>query len=410
MSRPVGLRGIDLPPNVPEDRVVDFDMYNPPNIENGLQEAWAALQTATPYDVIWTPRNEGHWIAVSAEVLKEVSADTKTFSNKINFLPKSAGSLGLLPTALDPPEHRPYRRVLNEVFGPPSIQPLEPSIRKFARALIEAVVPRGSCDFVKDYSSVLPIKVFMELLDLPLEDAGHLTHIADQMTRPDGSMTPEQTTKVYNDYLTPIIEARREHPGTDALTRVVNAEVGGKPMTLEECRKMVGLLLLAGLDTVVNLLAFIMQFLASNPATRRQIAQNADALPHAMEELLRRFGPVADARLVVKTKEIDGVTLLEGDMISRPTMLYGLDPAITPCPMDVDVTRESVSHFTFGHGIHSCPGTHLARLELKVTIEEWLRAVPEFEIVPGAKVQHHSGIVGAVESLPLQWPVPTSGL
>lgn len=408
MSAQMASEWYDIPANVPRDRVVDFDMYNPPKIEEGLQEAWTTLQSATPYGVVWTPRNGGHWIAVTADCVKDVSADPQSFSNKINFLPKAAGSHGFIPATLDPPEHRPYRKLVSEAFSAPMIRPLEPSIREIARGLIENIAPQGECDFVKDYAGVLPIQVFMKLLDLPLEDADRLSEIADQMTRPDGSMTMTEATDAYYEYLRPVIEARRTNPGDDVLSTVANGKIDDRFITVDECLKVAGIILLAGLDTVVNLLSFIMQFLASNPVARQQLTTDQEGLAHGMEELLRRYGPVADARLITESREIDGVTVEEGDMIARPTMLYGLDSNIARCPMDVDLSRENVRHFTFGHGIHSCPGSHLARMELKVTIEEWLRAVPEFGIAHEADIRHQSGIVGAVESLPLHWEIGDS--
>lgn len=395
--------GTPRPANVPADRVVDFDMYDPPGIELGLQEAWAALQAHHPADLVWTPRNGGHWIPLDGEMIRDVSARHDVFSNRINFLPKEAGGHGFIPATLDPPQHQAYRKILNGAFGRGAIRPLESTIHQRARDLVEGLAPGGSCDFTTDYAGIFPVQVFLALIDLPKADADALKHIADQMTRPDGTITLAEATEQYFDYLRPVIDARRREPGEDALSTVVNGTVDGRPLTQTECLKIAGLLLLAGLDTVVNLLSLIMQYLAESADTRRYLFEDPDRIPAVSEELLRRFGPVVDARLIKAAVELDGVTLREGDMIARPTMLFGLDPQQHACPMDVDLQRASTTHLTFGYGIHHCPGAHLARVEIQATIQAWLARVPDVHVVPGATIRHQSGIVGAVDTLPLQW-------
>ncbi|GCE41175.1 cytochrome P450 [Rhodococcus sp. USK10] len=393
----------DLPRNVPSDRVVDFDMYNPSDIGLGLQEVWVKLQEESSHGLVWTPRNGGHWITLSADLLEDVHSRPRTFSNQINFLPKSAGSLNFLPSALDPPEHRPYRRILSEVLGPAAVRSLEPVVRATAEEIVDGLKPRGRCDFVKDYAEILPVRIFLELVDLPRSDGEYLKGIADQMTRPDGSMTLAEARQKYFDYLSPIVDERTKNPGEDVLSKIAGASIDGRKLSKDEVLRFAGLLLLAGLDTVVNLLSFIVQFLAGAPAARRHLIEHPEDLERNAEELLRRFGPVADARLVTEDIELDGVTVLDGDMVALPTMLFGLDKSKHPCPMNVDFTRESSEHFTFGHGVHHCAGSHLARMEVHSTLRALLAEIPDFEIVPGEKVEHLSGIVGAVRNLPLQW-------
>ncbi|MGH3892114.1 MAG: cytochrome P450 [Rhodococcus qingshengii] len=392
-----------LPDNVSADRVVDFDMFAPAEIGSGLQEAWAELQRSE-YGLVWTPHNGGHWIATRGQLLKEVFENHASFSSKCPFLPKEAGEqYSFIPTSLDPPEHRPYRKVLNTAVGPGSIRRIEGDIDKIAADLIDGLVAEGKCDFTKAFAEIFPVEVFLRLVDLPSSDSAHLKYIADQMTRPDGSMTMAEATDLFFDYLGPIIDERRANPGPDAISAVVQSTVDGNPLTQDECLRICGLLLLAGLDTVVNFLSFMMQHLAENPADRKKLVDHPDLVDNAAEELLRRYGLVADARIVNGDTEMDGATLLDGDMIAVPTMLFGLDPQVATCPMDVDLNRKDPEHFTFGHGVHHCAGSYLARYEIRTTLKEWLARIPEFEVVPNEKIRHQSGIVGAVVGLPLQW-------
>ncbi len=394
----------NLPANVSPDRVVDFDMFNPPHIDQGAQEAWKHLQDPGMRDLVWTPHNGGHWIATRGSLIQQMFTDFEHFSSECPFLPREAGEqYSFIPTSMDPPEQRPYRRILNASVGPHTIDRIGDDIRETARALIGDIRTTGSCDFTKEYAEVFPIKIFLMIVDLPLSDAPKLKYIGDQMTRPDGSMSMGEAIDLFFEYLSPFIDARTENPGDDAISTVVQSQVNGRPITKDEALKICGLLLLAGLDTVVNFLSFTMHFLATHPEERRALVADPQLIPTATEELLRRFGLVSDARLIKKDITIDGVDLKAGDMVALPTMLYGLDDRKNKCPMDVDFGREEIDHITFGHGVHHCAGAHLARVEIQTTLEEWLGQIPEFEVADPSGVGFQSGIVSSMTSVPLQW-------
>lgn len=393
-----------LPANVPADRVVDFDMFDPPGIDEGLHTAWKSLQAPGMADLVWTPFNGGHWIATRGKLIKEMFLDHEHFSSECPFLPKAAGEqYSFIPTSLDPPEQRPYRRVLNEGIGPKVISRIEGSIKELACKLIDDIKLRGRCDFTKEYAEIFPIHIFLMLVDLPLEDAPRLKYIGDQMTRPDGTMGMGEAIQQFFDYLSPIIDKRMREPGDDAISAIVQSKVNGRDLSKDEALKICGLVLLAGLDTVVNFLSFSMHFLAQNPAQRQLLIDDPELIPVATEELLRRFGLVADARLIKREIVVDGVQLNVGDMVALPTMLFGLDDRENACPMHVDFARKDISHITFGHGVHHCAGAHLARLEVQTTLREWLLRIPEFEIAAEADIGYQAGIVGAMTTLPLTW-------
>ncbi len=161
--------------------------------------------------------------------------------------------------------------------------------------------------------------------------------------------------------------------------------------------------MLAGLDTVVNFLGFAMMHMARSPDQRRELVAQPELIPEAVEELLRRFPIVTMAREVVGDFEYRGVFLKKGDMIATPTPLGGIDDQANACPMDVDFHRQTREHVTFGNGSHRCPGAFLARAEIRITLEEWLRRIPEFEIEPGHPISFTPGGVAVVDALPLLW-------
>ncbi|MBD1551518.1 cytochrome P450 [Pseudomonas typographi] len=397
------------PANVPSQRVVEFDMFDPPGLQEGLHSAWKRLQDPSLPDLVWTPYNGGHWIATRGKLIKQMFLDHEHFSSECPFLPREAGEqYSFIPTSMDPPQQRPFRRVLNEGIGPKVVDRVKDAIEQLSRTLIADIRNQGRCDFTREYAEIFPIHIFLMIVDLPVKDAARLKYIGDQMTRPDGSMSMAEAIRAFFDYLSPFIDERMRTPGEDAISIIVHSEVNGRPLSKDEALNVCGLVLLAGLDTVVNFLSFSLHYLATHPVERQMLVDDPELIPAATEELLRRFGLVSDARLIKQAIHVDGVLLQAGDMVALPTLLFGLDEREHGCPMHVDFNRADKSHITFGHGVHHCAGAHLARLEVQTTLREWLRQIPDFEIAAGAEIGYQSGIVGAMTRLPLVWATPAA--
>lgn len=393
------------PDHVPEDRIVDIDIYMPPGlVEHGFHKAWSDLAAHNP-PVVWTARNEGHWIALGGEALHEVQSDAERFSSRVIVLPKSIGEQhGLIPTTIDPPQHRPYRQLLNAHLNPATIRGLSESIRATAIELIEGFAARGHCNFTAEFAEQFPIRVFMALVDIDASEAPKIRHWAECMTRPGMDMTFEQGKAAFFEYLAPLVDARRAHPGADMLSGMLNADIGGRTLTRDEALSLSTQVLVAGLDTVVNVLGFIMCELAVNAGLRADLrARGADTLP-VVNELFRRFGLVSIAREVRHDTEFYGVHLKAGDMIAIPTQVHGLDPAVNPDPLVIDPARKRARHSTFGSGAHMCPGQELARKEVAITLEEWLKRIPDFAIGAQSDLSPVPGIVGALRRVELVWP------
>lgn len=392
--------------NVPADRIVDFDIYNPFHGQYDLHVAWTELQKSTPHQLVWTPHNEGHWIALSPEMITEVCSNPDRFSSRVVLVPKSTAGEAyseFIPLSLDPPVHRPFRKVLNDKLYGAAIHPLEPKVRKLTVDLIESFVANGRCDFVHEFAEQLPLRVFMQLVDLPVEHLPRLKHLADQFTRPDGSITPAQATQAFKAYIAPILEERKAKGGDDLLTHIATSEVSGRPMTLDESASLAIQVLVGGLDTVVNFMSFTMRILAETPDVQVRLAANHDLYAAAINECLRRLPLVSSAREVVADTAVDGVRLAAGDMVVAPTELYSLSPKMNENPMAFDLDRKVRNHVTFGTGHHTCPGQFLARMEMKVLLEEWFARIPRFELEPGQILRHRGGVVGGCEPFILRW-------
>ena len=396
----------DRPANVPAERVVDFDVYDPAGVADGFHEAFLALQAPGVPDLVWTPRNEGHWIVTRSELMTRIFPDSGAYSNRIIVIPKSVGEQHqMLPTTLDPPNHAAYRSLLQAGLAPPPNLAREDLIRRTANGLIDAFIHDGACNFTTAYAEQLPIRIFLGIVDLPLEDAPKLKLWSDQIVHPDGTMTYAEAEGHFHAYLWPHIEARLAGDGTDLLSVMVRGQVDGRPLSRPEMLSLCMQALLGGLDTIVNFLGFVFLFLARNPDHRRQLVAQPERISAAVEELLRRFPVVNVAREVRADVVCDGMLLKAGDVVMLSTALAGTDERAMSCPMDVDFNRRAGGHLAFGKGIHFCPGAHLARTEVRITLEEWLKRIPDFALAPGALITFRSGIVGTVDRLPLVWPV-----
>lgn len=400
------------PDHVPAHLVREIDMYALDGIEEGYHEAWKALQTPDMPELVWTPLTGGHWIATRGHIVKEVYENPPLFSSEVIFLPKEAGEkYQMVPTRMDPPEHTPYRKLLDSGLKLAKIRNVEEQVRQAAIDLIEPLVAKGECDFARDYANIFPVVVFMTLADLPMSDVPKLSKFAVDMTRPAGN-TPEEmaaTLEAGNNgffaYVEPIIRARTGGTGDDLISIMVNGTIDGEPIEHEKALGLISLLLLGGLDTVVNFLSFFMIYLARHPEKVAEIRDDDLKLRRGVEELFRRFPVVSEARMVAVDQTYRGVELKRGDMILLPTALHGLDEADNNNPWELDWDRRAPQHSTFGGGPHRCAGLHLARLEATVTLQEWIKRIPEFKLKDGANPVYHSGIVAAVENVPLEWPV-----
>ena len=399
-----------VPAHVPADRIREIDMYALDGIEQGYHEAWKRVQTPDTPGMIWTPFTGGHWIATKGELIREIYSDPARFSSEVIFLPKEAGEkYQMVPTRMDPPEHTPYRKALDKGLSLAQMRKVEEKVRAVAAELIDGFLARGECDFSAEYAAIFPVRVFMALADLPLSDVPLLCGFARQMTRPAGQNPEEMAADLEagNDgffaYVEPIIQARRGGSGADLITIMVNADIDGEPIGHDKAVGLVALLLLGGLDTVVNFLSFFMIHLGRHPEKVAELRDDPLVLMRGVEELFRRFPVVSEARMVAKDFEFDGVALKHGDMVLLPTALHGLDESQNPDPWKLDFARRANSHTTFGGGPHRCAGMHLARMEVTITLQEWLKRIPEFGLRPDSPPIYHSGIIAAVENVPLVW-------
>jgi cytochrome P450 len=392
-------KGWTVPAHVPQELVVDFDYMNPPGAQDDVHLAWKALHAGP--DIVWSPYYGGHWIATRGEDIEAMQKDHTRFSHRsVNIPPLNETQL--VPLELDPPEHTAYRNLITPAFLPQAIASLESDVRSLAIELIEKLAPRGECEFVSEFAKMLPIVIFLRLADLPLTDRAQLLEWAEWAVRGSVEERTESQHRLVA-YISTWVEKRKAESGGDLVSLIANAQIDGKPISPERMFGMFIVVLFGGLDTVASMMGFITRFLAENPDHRRQLIENPDLMISGVDELIRRFGVANTARLITQDMEYKGIQFRKGDQIQLPNSLFGLDDRKFNNPLAVDLTRKPVLHAAFGNGPHRCPGSFLARTEIKVFLQEWFKRIPDFRIREGDKPRCGSGAVNGMIYLPLSW-------
>lgn len=395
---------VERPAHVPAGLEVDFDFYRPPGFDPEIDPMLNLRnQLADKPEIFWTPHNGGHWVITRGEDMLAILPDPQRFSSAVVFLPRQPRPR-FVPLELDPPEHAAYRAVISPGFTPKTIAGWSERARSLAVSLIEGFQGRRRCEFVAEFSQHLPIIVFLNMANLPLEDREMLLRWANTGVRPASQTERLEAGRNISAYVTARLAERRANPGDDLLSRIVTTLVNGKLMSEAEQISMGHGVLAGGLDTVAASMSLAAWFLARHPAHAMQLRQSPQLIGNAIDELFRRFSIPNIARVVVRDTEMRGVQLKAGDYVFMPVALHGLDEQLFPDAMRVDFERKNArNQAVFSRGAHNCPGAALARSEMRVFLEEWLARVPEFRIARGEAARFGTGIVPAVIHLPLEW-------
>ncbi|GGD84656.1 cytochrome P450 [Croceicoccus mobilis] len=393
---------LPIPAHVPPTLVRDFDYLREVEGEE-LWHWWSHLHDGP--EIFYTPHNGGHWVLTRHAAIAEVLADYTRFSSRHQTVPVAGKPFSLPPIEVDPPLHGEFRRLIAPWFTPKAMVGMESDAKALCIELIEGFRERGHCEFISEFALVMPIGIFLKLVDLPAGDRLHLLEIAEKMVRGDEEQQAEGFAAAF-EYLDVKLEERRRNPGDDMLSAIVTGTIdGGRLLTDEEARLMGALLLAGGLDTVAGMIGFITQHLAGHDEHRRLLASEPDRIHSATEELMRRHQIANIAREVVADTEYHGVAMKAGDMILTPTSMAAVDDREYNNPLEVDFDRPNKRSIVFGNGPHQCIGAFLARTEIRVFLREWLARIPEFRIAAGKTSRVFSGRANAMRYLPLEWDI-----
>jgi len=357
-----------------------------------------------------TTPTDGFSVVASRAAVDEVLRNPDSYTSR--GLVQLGNVRPLIPLSVDPPEHQKYRKMLDPFFAPKRMDAVEDDITARINHFIDAFSDRGSCNFTEELAVPFPSAVFLGLMGLPWEELDTLLRLKDGIMRPGGGTAAadeqmrirDETGQAIYAYFNAILDERQSDPREDILTEFLRAEVDGEKLSRDEILDICFLFLIAGLDTVTDSLTCFLAYLGQHPDHRRQIVDDPDVIPRAVEELLRWETPVAGvARASTGDTTVAGCPISGGSVVFVSIGAANVDPAEFDDPFEVRFDREQNRHLAFGGGVHRCLGSHLARRELRVALREWHRRIPEYELKPGIELVYPPGL-RMVENVELVWP------
>jgi cytochrome P450 len=390
------------------DWATDFDHTDP---------AWAAdpypiwddLRRRCP--VAHSERYGGTWLPVTHELVSEVAYDTDHFTSRSVVVSERRpgpddlpAPIGLSPPITsDPPYHAIIRRMLLPAFTPKPIAALEPFTRELCRELLAGTAGRASLDAAVDYAQHIPVRVIVRFLGFPQEDADlfrrFIRLVLEEVDRP--AEEREAMFTELDDYIDAQIADHLARPRDDLTSFLLEAEIDGSKLPAEHVSGTMILLMIAGIDTTWSAIGAALWHLAQHPADRRRLAGDPGLMGTAVEEFLRAYAPVTMARLVSTDFDFHGHPFKAGDWLLLPFPAANRDPDVFENPGLVRLDRARNRHAAFGLGRHRCLGSNLARMELRVALEEWLARYPDFELSDPAAVTWSAGQVRGPRTLPV---------
>ncbi len=391
------------------DWKTDFDHMDPAYTKDPYS-IYATLQKECP--IAHSNRYEGMWVPTKYEDLAAIAHDTKHFSSRgavvVDLPPGSLGYLGPLaaPITSDPPYHTEIRRMLLPAFAPGPINALEGHTRDVCRSLIDKFIDRGECDGAVDYAQHIPVAIISKMLGVPESDGDLFRQFIHRVLE-EGPIDPQGLVNTAADLLAYLKKQVDEHRGTDRedlINYLLTVEQDGRKLDETEVLGVLFLLVIAGIDTTWSAIGSALLHLATHDDDRKRLVAEPELMPTAIEEFLRYYAPVTMARKVAEDVVYKGCHMKAGENVLLPFPAGNRDPDAFEDAHEFKLDRKINRHYAFGVGIHRCLGSNLARMELRVAVEEWLARIPEFYLTDPEAVTWSRGQVRGPRRIPLAWP------
>ena len=383
------------------DLLTDYDIFDPEFVKNPYPGYSEIRESKCP--IAHSERYEGSWFPTRYADVVAIAQEYETFtSREILVMPRVHGAennsydgIAAPPITSDPPDHHWHRRLILPVFAPQAVAKYEQGTRDLCNALIDEIIDKGTADAAADYAQHIPVRVIATMLGVPLEMEAEFTEwvrgVLENMT--DGEARINARNNILRFFIGQVEDRKKNPREHDLITELMNSEVEGKKVPIEYVLGVCNLMLVAGVDTTWSAIGSCMWHMAQHPEHRKQLRENPDLWPTAVEELLRVYAPVTMARMVDHDVEFQGCPMKAGDRVLMSFPAANRDPRQFENPDQVILDRENNRHVAFGSGIHRCAGSNLARLEVRVALQTWLARIPEFELVDPARVTWAGGQV-----------------
>ena len=368
---------------------------------------YALLRREAP--VFHLADKDAYLVTRHPDVLR-VLKDPKTFSNRggPGLRPKPSPEMKAVmaqgyrvPNTLvsnDPPSHTRYRKLVGSVFNPRRVQEWEILITGIADGLIDDFAGDGRVDLLAHYTARLPLLLMVSLLGVETENITTFKKWSDDaMEHLSGVLSPEREVQCmesrveFQHYFASRIEARRENPVDDLLSHLANASVDDEErMTLEEVLAIVHLLMVAGQETTGHMIASGTRLLLEHPDDFESVKSDFSLIPNMIDETMRYATPImTQRRLSLAESEVAGVTIPADKIVYTSVASANRDADVFADPDRYDIRRDNAGkHLGFGHGIHFCLGSILAKLEGRVAFERLFTRLPDLRFAPGYQPRH----------------------
>jgi cytochrome P450 len=390
-----------------QDWASDYDIFDPSFVTDP-HPVWSALRPSCP--VARTERWGGSWMPTRFADVDAIAHDVGHFSStEITVTPPVAvdyGGVKAPPITSDPPEHAWARRLILPAFSPRAVERYVEPTRELCRSLLDGFVGTGKADAAGQYAQQIPPRVIAELLGIDPARADDFTEWVRgvlELGLQDPELRLRYREKIIS-FFAAEVEARRRQPDDNFISYLLAQEVDGQPVPVNHVIGTCNLLLVAGIDTTWSSIGSALWHLARHPDDRHRLAEDPSLIPTAVEELLRAYSPVTMARIVSQEVEVGGRTLRPGERVLLSFPAANRDPVAFEQADEVIIDRARNRHIAFGVGIHRCAGSNLARMEMRVALEEWLARIPEFSLDDPDAVTWAGGQVRGPRHLPVVFP------
>ncbi len=389
------------------DWTTDYDILDPDYVADPYP-VWDDLREQCP--IAHSGRWGGSWLPTRYSDVQRIAQDHAHFSSSdvgvLSFTPEERPprpiEIPVPPIDQDQPVHTWTRRLLLPWFSHSRVAEYEPYTRDLCNRLIDGFIESGSADAAGDYARQIPVRVIALLLGVPEEMSDTFTGwVQDVLEFAHDEKRSGAATDALTEYLFARLEERRTEPGDDLISALLQADVEGEPVDDLIIMGMAALTLIAGVDTTWSSIGSAMLHLATHPDDVQRLIDEPEIMPLAIEELLRAYSPVTMARITVEDIEVAGCPMKAGDKVLMNFPGANRDPEVFENPDDVILDRAQNRHVAFGAGIHRCAGSNLARMELRVAVEEWIKRIPSFRLTDDAEVTWAGGQVRGPRQVPV---------
>lgn len=392
------------------DWASDFDVLDPDYVADPFR-IWDELRTRCP--IAHSDRRGSNWLPTRYDDVTAIAHDVRHFSSlEVAVIPFEGEEpeepvllYGLPPISADPPLHTWTRRLLLPWFSHRRVAGYEATTSTLCAGLVDSLVAHGRADAAADYAQQIPVRVIARILGVPGELSDTFTGwVRDVLEFADDAERRQAGMEALITYFVEEVARRREEPGDDLLSELLHTEVEGAPVEESIVLGTAALVLIAGVDTTWSAIGSSLWHLATHPEDRKRLIAEPQLMASAVEELLRAYSPVTMARVVTGDVEYAGCPMRAGDRVLMNFPAANRDPEAFEDPDQVVLDRSRNRHVAFGSGIHRCAGSNLARMELRVALEEWLRRIPEFAVADPGEVTWAGGQVRGPRRLPVVFP------